>query len=856
MSSNTPKPYSAVAQELRTTEDELRETIARLRPVIHAARSQRVPPGLDDKIITAWNGMMISAMAEAGRVFGEERYTEAARKAADFILTTVSRSDGGLFRTYRAGKAHLDAYLEDYAYLAEGLIDLYEAGADARYLKDAVRLAERMVTDFSDDAQGGFFTTARTHETLLIRSREGPDGATPSGNAVAASVLARLASHMDRRGWLDLSAAAIRAYGRQIARHPRAFAKSLAGVDFLINGPVELAFVGRADDPGLHRLKAEVGRHYLPNRICASRDPADGETDHPLLKGKDLVNGKAALYVCRNFACLRPVTDPAQIEAALRLPVSGHQAEQTRSPNKVLVGQRLEGAASIGATAGYAVRKINAASSPGLANGFTSLGNTGLTVSRFGFGTYRVDTRDPSHRAALLKALRESCNLIDTSSNYMDGDSERLIGSALAELIKQGDLAREEVVIVSKIGYVQGDNLKQAEAREKANHPYPEMVKYGEGIWHCIHPEFLADQLAHSLDRLGLQTLDVCLLHNPEYYLSSLKLTGRAGLPARREEFYHRLQAAFEYLESQVAAGRLQYYGVSSNTAIVDAHDPEATSVSRMVESARLAAGKIGTPVHHFAVVQCPMNLYESGAALTSNTGSDARETTLAFAQREGLAVLVNRPLNAMPGRGAGMIRLAKVHVASQAVDFDQQRARVAELEQEYRRDIAPAVEPGGQGMLPAEFFNWAEELTKLRPQVQGLEHWEQIEHQMIAPHVNQVLQALSQVFRGEIVERWESWRDAYVPELLALLKEMQREAAERSRTKVALVEQRLDPLLPEARRGESLSRKAMWVLASTPGVTCVLNGMRSISYVDDSLHVMQWEPLRDPLAVYRAFAS
>ncbi|MET0515600.1 MAG: aldo/keto reductase, partial [Nitrospiraceae bacterium] len=547
---NTPRSYSAVAQELGTTENELRETIARLRPVIYAARSQRVPPGLDDKIITAWNGMMIGAMAEAGRVLGEERYTEAARKAADFILTRLSRSDGGLLRTYRAGKAHLDAYLEDYAYLAEGLIDLYEAGANVRYLKDAVRLAERMVTDFRDDATDGFFTTARTHEPLLIRSREGPDGATPSGNAVAASVLARLASHMDRREWLDRSAASIRAYGRQIARHPRAFAKSLAVVDFLINGPVELALVGRAGDPRLDGLRAEVRRHYLPNRICAWRDPTDAETDHPLLKGKNLVNGKAALYVCRNFACLRPVTVPAEIEAVLRPPVSSQQAERPRSSNRVLAGQRIEGAASIGGTAGYAVRKIAAASSPGLANGFTSLGHTGLTVSRLGFGTYRVDTRDPGYRAALLKALRESCNLIDTSSNYMDGDSERLIGSALAELIKQGDLAREEVIIVSKIGYVQGDNLKQAEVREKANHPYAEMVKYGEGIWHCIHPEFLADQLAYSLDRLGLQTLDVCLLHNPEYYLSSLKLSGRDGLPARRDEFYRRLQAAFEYLES------------------------------------------------------------------------------------------------------------------------------------------------------------------------------------------------------------------------------------------------------------------------------------------------------------------
>jgi aryl-alcohol dehydrogenase-like predicted oxidoreductase len=165
-------------------------------------------------------------------------------------------------------------------------------------------------------------------------------------------------------------------------------------------------------------------------------------------------------------------------------------------------------------------------------------------------------------------------------------------------------------------------------------------------------------------------------------------------------------------------------------------------------------------------------------------------------------------------------------------------------------------VQHSGQGMLPADFFNWAEELAKIRHQVQGLEHWEQIEHQMIAPHVNQVLRALSQLLTGQAAERWEGWRDAYVPELLALLKEVRREAAERSRNRSASVAQRLDPLLPAHRRAESLSRKALWVLASTPGVTCVLNGMRSVPYVEDSLKVMQWEPLGDPPAVFHAFAS
>ena len=182
---HTPKPIEAVAKELGITVDELQETIARVKPMVYAARAKRVPPGLDDKVITAWNGMMICAMAEAGRVFDMSRYRDAAQRASDFLLGRLSKPDGRLLRTYRAGTAHLDAYLEDYAYFAEGLIETYEAGGDERYVLAAVRLAERMLADFADDKHGGFFTTASGHESLIMRSREGPDGATPSGNAVA-----------------------------------------------------------------------------------------------------------------------------------------------------------------------------------------------------------------------------------------------------------------------------------------------------------------------------------------------------------------------------------------------------------------------------------------------------------------------------------------------------------------------------------------------------------------------------------------------------------------------------------------------------------------------------------------------
>jgi hypothetical protein len=228
----------------------------------------------------------------------------------------------------------------------------------------------------------------------------------------------------------------------------------------------------------------------------------------------------------------------------------------------------------------------------------------------------------------------------------------------------------------------------------------------------------------------------------------------------------------------------------------------------------------------------------------------------LEVAQREEIAVLVNRPLNAMPTKTSGVLRLADFPVEGNPVDFDQQCQMVAALEEEYRKAIAPTLQFSGQGMAPADFFTWAVELTRVRPQIQGLEHWEQIEQQMIAPHVNQVMQALSRHLTGTAAEQWEAWRDRYMPQLLTLLRGLRREATERSRAKNAWLSAALDPLLPEARRSESLSRKALWVLASTPGVTCVLNGMSSPAYVDDSLAVMGWEPLTGVKQIFESLAQ
>ncbi|MDE2058694.1 MAG: DUF255 domain-containing protein [candidate division NC10 bacterium] len=708
-----------VAAKLGVTVEELQVSVDRARPKVYEARRRRVPPGLDDKILTAWNGMMISAMAEGYRVLGEKRYLDAAVCAADFLLRTLVQPDGRLLRTYRNGSAHLNAYLEDYAYLCEGLIDLYETGGEARYLREAVRLAERLLADFVDEESGAFCTTSRDHEWLILRHREGTDGATPSGNAVAAAALARLSFHLDREELRRAAEQAISAHGKRIALYPHAFAKSLAVTDFLLEGPVELALIGSPGEAGYEALRREVGRHYLPNRIMAHHDPTESEPlDFPLVKGKGLADGQAALYICRNFTCQALITDPARAAEALSMS-ERPSAGDTHS----VVGSFLAGHATEAGTAAYAARFAS--------SGYTALGLTGLITSKLGFGGYRIDDDTREHYEALKKALLEGCNLIDTSTNYMDGGSERCVGAVLGELARAGKLRREEVVVVSKIGYVQGENLELAQQREAAGAPFPEMVKYMDGCWHCIHPEFLRDQLERSLTRLQLDTLDVCLLHNPEYFLTDTKHRGHGDLESARDEFYRRLREAFAFLETQAAAGTIRWYGVSSNTAVSPAVDPEATSLTRMLAAAREAGG----PDHRFRILQLPINLFEAGALLTRNNGPDNKQTVLETASAAGTGVLVNRPLNAIVGNR--MVRLAATP----------------------SRRVADAISAA------------------------------------------------------------------------------------------------IDPLLPEAGRGESLSRKALWILTSTPGVSCVLNGMRTPAYVDDSLGVLSWPPLADVVPIYQAVA-
>ena len=201
------------------------------------------------------------------------------------------------------------------------------------------------------------------------------------------------------------------------------------------------------------------------------------------------------------------------------------------------------------------------------------------------------------------------------------------------------------------------------------------------------------------------------------------------------------------------------------------------------------------------------------------------------------------------------MIRLADPQAEAPETSFEVQQSTIQALEEEYKKDLAPHVPHAGKGMAPTEYFKWAEELKQLRPALQNLEHWDQIESQMIAPHANQVFQVLSRHFSNDKEKQaeWEHWRDRYVPEFLSLLKVLRMEAAEKSAKQIHAIREKIDPLLPESKREEPFSRKALWVLTSTPGVTSVLNGIRKPAYVNDSLTILQWESLPASKSMFEA---
>ena len=312
---HVPNEGSAVAAREGVEVSRLEEAVARARATLYERRASRIWPGRDEKVLASWNGLMLRAIAEGARAFGRDDWRAVALRSGEFLAREMVR-DGRVFRSWKDGRARIPGFLEDHAAVALGFLSLYELTFDPAWLGRSRTLGETMIASFWDDAINAFFDTAHDHERLITRPREVTDNATPSGTSLAVELLLRLAelyrhADMQRRATWTLETLA-----EPLAQHGAAFGHLLGAADLAIHGATEVAIVGNPDSADFKALTAEVAHHYLPALVIAGGAPDDG-AGIALLEDRIARDGRATGYVCRQYLCSEPTSDPLRLGALL-----------------------------------------------------------------------------------------------------------------------------------------------------------------------------------------------------------------------------------------------------------------------------------------------------------------------------------------------------------------------------------------------------------------------------------------------------------------------------------------------------------------------------------------------------------
>jgi uncharacterized protein len=315
---NSPHNLENFAEKRNLSVDDLNKILTSGKKKLFYIREERVRPGLDDKVLTAWNGLMLTAFAEAANILGRDDYRAVAQRNADFILENLLQ-DGRLLRTYKEGKAKLNGYVEDYAYTIEGLIATYEATFDLKYFNQARRLADKMIEQFWDEKEEGFFFTSSDHEELITRTKDYFDNAIPSGNSVAALALQKLSLLSGELNYQKYALSILRIAKQFMSRYPTAFGFMLCSLDFYLSEPKEIAIVGSADSHEVRLFIEEIYSRFIPNKVLAAT--VEGETSTAeaikLLAEKTALDDQPTVYVCRNYTCLAPATTPQELSERL-----------------------------------------------------------------------------------------------------------------------------------------------------------------------------------------------------------------------------------------------------------------------------------------------------------------------------------------------------------------------------------------------------------------------------------------------------------------------------------------------------------------------------------------------------------
>jgi uncharacterized protein YyaL (SSP411 family) len=321
------KTLKEAAAGAKISEEELSKQLAEDRGKLLKERNKRIPPFKDDKVLTDWNGLMIAALAAGGRTLGEASYIEAASKLADFILEHMRRPDGRLLHRYRDGEAAIPAFIDDYAFLVWGLVELYEAGFEIRYLEAALELTEEMIRLFLDAEKGGFFFTGSDGKQMLARSKEAYDGAIPSGNSVAALNLLRLGRMTGKSEYEKTASQLMKHFGELVSRAAAGFCQMLVALDFALGPSKEVVVAGDRDAIDTASLLRVLQTRFMPRKVVVLQP---GGQDLGIIKKiapyagfMTPIDGRAAAYVCENYVCNRPVTDTAELEKLLGITPAG-----------------------------------------------------------------------------------------------------------------------------------------------------------------------------------------------------------------------------------------------------------------------------------------------------------------------------------------------------------------------------------------------------------------------------------------------------------------------------------------------------------------------------------------------------
>jgi uncharacterized protein len=312
------------AQHFKKTDEEVANSLTQSRAKLFSIRAKRPRPHLDDKIIAAWNGLMISAYARAARILDEPRYLEIATRAGKFLRTNLFEEKSKLlYRNYRGGRSDIEGFADDYAFVIQGLLDLYEASFGIEWLKFAVELQGTQDRFFFDKKNGGYFSTSGKDESVFLRMKDDNDGAEPAASSIAALNLLRFAHLRDDKQIAEQAQKTTDAFAATLSHFPSAMPQMLVALDYALSKPRQIVIAGRKDAPETKTLLTEVNRHFLPKTFLFL---ADGAEDQKYLGGQNEairamspIDGKPAAYVCENFTCKAPVTDPRELAALLKL---------------------------------------------------------------------------------------------------------------------------------------------------------------------------------------------------------------------------------------------------------------------------------------------------------------------------------------------------------------------------------------------------------------------------------------------------------------------------------------------------------------------------------------------------------